>query len=335
MNIEHKKRSKVKLLIILSTLGFLGVLIVLSNIIKIQDERNKLFVIEEVAKTTDNSKRTVNLSSLDIEIPDIDLEITRGHSPLQNGWYNSNEVEVTITANSLEVAGGTYEIVYGIREKGNTEIPEKLINITEETTKVLIEQEGITEIIIYIELESNKLMQVKTLDVQIDRTPPTIESLTCIRVNKEQTKMIANNAHDNESGAGIAEYIFFVDNNVSSDDVIRTEKNETVFKANVSEFLGEVVVYDKAGNISTVTTSESTLKNGKVLYEIPKSGLTYVWVCERVQTDKFKPNNLIQLYGIASCGTANTSCTATYLRINGGDTAKLCANYNISNFSNR
>lgn len=223
---------------------------------------------------------------------DINLEITKGTSILQNGWYNSDEVEVTITMNTQEEQKKTYKIEYGIRRKEEAEEKINLIPMTEKEKKIIIKEEGITEVSVYKENNLGKRTKINSLDVRIDRTPPTVEKVTCLAEGENDIRMIAKNAKDNEGGSGIEEYIFFKDNKVAPEDVMRTEKNEIVFKTKTSEFLGEVIVYDKAGNQSTVKTTDTASTAGKFLYEIyPRS--TYVWTQERICDQRLTPNNVI------------------------------------------
>jgi len=94
--------------------------------------------------------------------------------------------------------------------------------------------------------------------VQIDRTKPTVGTLD-FAPGDSSIVLTAKNASDNANGSGLAEYVFFKNNVANDSSVRRVETTATTasatIPASIGRYLGQVVVYDKAGNSSTVTAN--------------------------------------------------------------------------------
>lgn len=258
----------------------------------------------------------IHIDNTKPENKDIKLEITQGTSPLLNEWYNSEEVEVTIT-NNTEMQQEA-KVMYGTRPKGSREIPENLKELKNRQEKIIIRDEGITEIVSYVESYSGVKSELKTLDVKIDRTPPKLGKLTYTQLEDNKVKMELEEAVDGTNGAGINKYLFSTNNGENEEIVSSTPTPETTINGVKRQSLVSVIAVDNAGNYALTSTPYAEAEYPS-LYSYSVYPCNYTGMPSQVPIDKevnayLTLRNYSCLANLYQTATLNTTCCFVCIR---------------------
>jgi len=205
---------------------------------------------------------TIHLDNTAPVRPTLAITTTRSaYSTAADPWFNNAQVSVSITRGA-DYGGyqtGAYQIGYGTRTLGSTAKP-SLTYTTGSTATVNVTAAGKTEVVAYTYDKAGKESSAGTITVQIDRTAPTIASLSCSPGDGAIT-MTANSPNDT-GGAGIAQYVFFVNNNINGTNKTSTTASNSL-PITAGYYLGCVVAIDKAGNVSGTSHFEISKMQGQ------------------------------------------------------------------------
>ena len=160
-----------------------------------------------------------------------------------NGWYKSN-VTVNITAGT-DQASGAYKLRYSTN--GGTSYTTTSGGVT--TASVTVSSEGTNSIIAYtIDKAGNISTSTGTATVKLDKTKPTISSITSTGTSESAASMTVN-AGDT-GGSGIYQYKFYLGTSTTPKTTSTTKTASVTGLSRGASNTVNVVVTDKAGNES-------------------------------------------------------------------------------------